>query len=236
MANHEMTVAALNVTCLRVTSHSGRVELFAEERSDILVLGDRTSSESADGTVTLSSSHGSSTLGVRFPAGLNVVVGTASGKITVSGEVGDIRATSASGSIEVESARSADLRSQSGNVSIGRCESACRIQTASGSVQVGTVAAAAEVATQSGKVNVKHAGGKARVRTASGRVDVGATGESDIAIDTMSGGVIVRLPAGTRPTANLYGVTGRTHCELASGTDCRVAVRSMNGKIDVVSA
>lgn len=230
-----MIVAAKNVACLRVTSRSGRVEVFAEAREDIVLTGSSTTSERLDdGTLAVSSVHGSSAIGIRCPLGSNLVVGTASGKITVNGHVGALRATSASGSVDVESARSADLRSESGRVSIGRCEAGCRVQTASGPVDLGSVHFT-EVATRSGKVNVATVSGKARVRSASGSVDVGATGEGDVAIETMSGGVTVRLPAGTRPAASLYALTGSTRCELAHGTDCRVAVRSMNGKIEVVS-
>ncbi|MEO6397995.1 MAG: DUF4097 family beta strand repeat-containing protein [Tepidiformaceae bacterium] len=236
MGTHEMIVSSPNVTCLRVTSRAGRVEIFAEPRADFALLGDATVGELlADGTLSVASASGSSTIGVRCPVDSNVVVGTGSGNVVVSGRVGDLRATSSSGSIIVESARATDLRSESGKVRVAHCESGCRILTASGAVQVGSVASA-EVATGSGKVDVASAAGKARVRTASGSVDVGASGQGDIAIETMSGGVTVRLPAGTRPAAKLYAASGRTRCELAQGSDCTVAVRSMDGKIEVISA
>lgn len=236
MAAKELRVARDNVSCLRITSRSGRVVVVAEPRDDIALFGGSTIAEmQPDGTLSISSALGTSTIEVRCPSESNLVVGTASGTITVDGPVGNLRATSASGAVSVESARSADLRSESGSVSIKQCGERCRVQTASGEVTVGSVQTT-EVATGSGRVSVGHASGKARVRTASGRVDVGASGEGDIAIETMSGGVTVRLPAGTRPAARLYGVTGHTHCELAEGNDCKVAVRSINGKIDVVCA
>ncbi|MEP7216833.1 MAG: DUF4097 family beta strand repeat-containing protein [Anaerolineaceae bacterium] len=235
MNANQTAVEPDNITCLRVISRSGRVDVFAEGREDFLLAGEHTIAEVIDGTLVVSSDHGSSTIGVRCPLGTNMIIGTGSGRIAVSGHVGDIRATSASGTVLVESARAADLRSESGNVSIGTCGDRCRVQTASGSVQAGSLATA-EVATLSGKVSVANASGAARVRTATGQVDLATNGESDVAIETMSGAVTVRLPAGTRPAASLYAVKGDTSCELSSGTDCKVAVRSMNGKIKVVCA
>lgn len=236
MKNCDVSLSAEAVSCLRIDSRSGRVNIFAEARPDILLASESTTYEATlDGALAVSSIRGSSTITVRCPMGTNLVVGTTSGTITVTGRAGDLRATSASGSVVVDSARSADLRSESGKVSISRCEAGCRVLTASGSVAVGS-AGSVEVATGSGKVDIADAAGKARVRTASGRVDLSATGEGDIAVETMSGGVTVRLPAGLRPTANLYGASGRTSCELGEGSDCKVAVRSMNGKIEVVSA
>jgi len=71
---------------------SGRIEVFAEARKDFVLLGEHTTAEVAnEGALAISSVRGSSTIGVRCPLGTSLMVGSGSGRISVSGRVGDIR-------------------------------------------------------------------------------------------------------------------------------------------------
>ncbi|MBA4180531.1 MAG: hypothetical protein C0506_08085 [Anaerolinea sp.] len=233
MQRDHISVRVDGTPSLRVISQSGKVVVLAEDRDDVLVSGTRVSAEvGADGVVGISGS-GSGNIEVRCPAGSCVAIGTSSGSIEVRGDPGDVRATSASGAVTVESARRADLRSETGRVKVGCCGDNCRVQTTSGSVEVER-SAATEVSTASGAVTVGRAEGRMRVRTASGRVELGGSGRDDITVQTMSGRVTVKLPPETRPAARLRSMTGREHCELPDGADCLVAVQTMQGAIDVV--
>lgn len=229
-----ISVVAPANTPLRVTSHSGKVRVIAGEREDVLAEATAVQLETDDsGTIVIRSDRPSSAITVRCPVGSSVTIGTSSGSIETFGELGDVRATSASGSVSIEFARSADLRSEAGKVHIGECLERCRVQTTSGSVDV-SKSEAAEVATNSGQVVLGDACGKTRVRTASGRVQLSASGRDDITIQTMSGGVTVQLPSDVRPAARLHSLSGNQRCELPDGDDCLVAVQSMQGAIEVL--
>jgi DUF4097 and DUF4098 domain-containing protein YvlB len=219
---------------LRIASRSGRVVVRAEERGDIAVVGGQDRVQvSHDETGALTLTAGSQSLDVRCPTGTQVTVGTSSGAVELSGRLGAVRVTSSNGRITVEHASVADLRSGSGSVRIGECDGFCRVQTRSGSAEVGSCGRV-EASSASGPVSIGRASGRVNVRSASGKVEVTGDGREDVAVQTMSGAVKVTLPPGTRPAAKLHSLTGRSRCDCDEGEDCRVAVQSLNGKIEVV--
>jgi DUF4097 and DUF4098 domain-containing protein YvlB len=222
---------------LRITARSGRVVVRAEARDEVTVV------EGEDGlnvsrdveSVSLSSGRGGSkNIEVRCPLGASVTVGTGSGSVQLMGALGSVRVTTGSGRIEIEEAKVADLRSGSGDIRAARCLSFFRLQTGSGKAEVGSCNGG-EVATGSGRVSVGLASGKVRVRTSSGGVDLGGDGCQDMAVQTISGSVRVRLPRHARPAAQLYS-KHTPRCELEAGNDCHIAVQSMSGRIEVVPA
>ncbi len=234
----EITIPVSGPARVRVNGRSGKVLLEAMAREDILLPGTGAEAVSeerdADGVVTLTpGGRGSRKLHAQLPLGAELTVGTASGAVELRGKFGTVRVTTASGSILVEHAERADLRSEHGSVELGHCGGRCRIQTRSGKARVDDTERA-EIATVSGKVDLKHAGGPVVVRSVSGKVDVGAEGHSDIAVQTMSGSVTVSLPADARPDARLRSLSGKRSCELEEGHDCTVAVETLSGKIEVV--
>jgi DUF4097 and DUF4098 domain-containing protein YvlB len=234
-----MFIAALGSHLeLRITARSGRVVVHAEERTDVAVIegNEDLGVSRAEHCLSLSAGRsGSSNLEVRCPLGTNLTVGTGSGRVQLHGTLGAVRVTTASGRIELEEASVADLRSASGDIHAMRCSSFCRVQTASGRADVGSCGSG-ELTTQSGRVLVGQASGRVRVCTASGGVDVGGDGHQDMAVQTISGSVRVRLPRHVRPATHLYSTHHTPRCELEAGDDCRIAVQSMHGKIEVVPA
>ena len=125
---------------VRVQSRSGRVEIIAEPREDVLVEGDGFDTSEADEGATLelrSGRGGSKTITVHCPVGTDLTVGTHSGNVRASGEVGAISATTMSGSIEIDRADEADLRTGSGNITVGGIRGRCRLNTMSGRIDAG---------------------------------------------------------------------------------------------------
>jgi DUF4097 and DUF4098 domain-containing protein YvlB len=85
----------------------------------------------------------------------------------------------------------------------------------------------------SGRVSLDIADGPVHAHCVSGRIDVTVNSAQDVEAETVSGRISVRLPAGVRPQV----VERRDDAELASDQyDCVVTARSVNGRIDVVSA
>jgi DUF4097 and DUF4098 domain-containing protein YvlB len=214
------------------------VTITAEKRRDITIEAGLPSDPDIDiderGFVVLTSARGGSArLEVRCPTGTDLVVGTASGKVELHGDFGEVRVTTASGKIEVDSAQTLDLRSVSGSIEVARCAGRCRLQTKSGRATVGS-AEDTDVSTVSGQVQLASGRGNTHVRTASGRVELGTRGKGDVDVETLSGSVRVEVPASIRPAVELRSTTGKARCGCHEGQDCCIAVSSMTGKIEVV--
>ena len=131
---------------VRVSSTSYRVRVIAEERLDVAF--DGVADEAHDGQCTTIDSV-TSALTVRVPEGTDLVIGSGSGRVDVSGDVGDVAALTDSGRIKIEQARSVDARTRSARIEIGRSVGECRVRSESGRVQV-DACCGADVATNSG--------------------------------------------------------------------------------------
>ena len=224
---------------LRISTRSGRIAVTAEERADIRIesdapLRDDRIEADATGLVSVSSARGGSgRLEIRCPPGTDVVAGAVSGKVELRGQLGAVRVTTVSGSIEVERTESIDARSISGSITVEQCSGRCRLQTKSGRVTC-RIAGDAQLSTMSGKIELYEATGSVRAQSTSGKVRVTTQGKGDVAVQTLSGAVTVEVPEGVRPAARLRSMTGRPRCDCEEGDDCQITVQSMTGKIEVV--
>jgi DUF4097 and DUF4098 domain-containing protein YvlB len=212
---------------VEVSSRSGKVHVVAEDRGDVVVKG--ATVERREGTLAVRG--GSHTVEVRCPVGTDLRIGVASGGVSTEGALGDVRVTSASGSVKLDAAASADVRSASGSVRIGRCDGTCRVSVKSGHVEVGR-AGRLEASAKSGRVT----GGpvdSAEVHVASGHVELEATGSGDLEILTHSGSVEITLPPGVCPRCDVQTRSGRFHSDCETGEDLLVTVRATSGSVDV---
>lgn len=224
---------------LHLMTRSGRVTVVGEERQDVLIESGAPSDgieSDATGRVRLSSAKGgSSSLEIRCPAGSDVVIGTMSGRVELRGTLGAVRVTTVSSDIDVERADALDVRTVSGSIEVGACAGACSVRTKSGKASVGT-AGDAFVSTISGSIRLGKAARKVRAQTVSGGVRVGTQSDGDVKVQTLSGTVTVEVPEGVRPETRLASLTGRPRSDCPEGDDCRIAVRSVSGAIEVVRA
>lgn len=239
MSNQPVVLPVPGHAELCLSTRSGRVTVTAEERQDLRIESDAPLRDDkirvdATGSVSLKSGRGGSGwLEIRCPTGSDVVIGTVSGKVELRGQLGAARVTTVSGSVEVDRTEALDVRSIAGSIEVAQCAGRCRLQTKSGRATVGS-AGDAQVSTMSGQIRLDEATGDIRAQTASGKVEVGTQGKGDVAVQTMSGSVRVTVPKGVRPATRLRSVAGRPRCDCEEGDDCRIAVQSMSGKIEVV--
>lgn len=228
---------ALRGASIEVHAVSGGVTVRAESRSDAAVVRGQervAATWDEDGGLTLTAGRGGSdSLELLVPEGTSITVGNVSGAIELSGRLGAARVTGVSGRVEIEHVEFADVRTTSGPVHVANCDGVCRVQTRSSKATIDRCGRL-DAFTASGSVSVDRASGPVIVRSTSGRVEVGGEGREDIAVQTMSGSVKVRLPKGVRPAPFLSTVSGHSVCACEPGEDCRVAVDSMSGKIEVV--
>ncbi|MBK5222571.1 MAG: DUF4097 family beta strand repeat protein [Acidimicrobiia bacterium] len=219
---------------LRLSSRSGRIEVVAEERHDIVVekRGEVLPLDApVDGRITVTSR--SSNLTARVPLGTDVVVGTTSGRVELRGDLGSVAVTSMSGRVKVEAARQVGLRSTSSRVSVARCQGEARIDTFSGRIEVGH-AGAARLSTVTGRIAVDSVEGMLRARTVSGRVHAALTGdEVDVRLETMSGRVDLVVPNGARPAHEFSSKRGQVRSSVPEGSNGLIRARTVSGGINI---
>lgn len=222
---------------LRLQSRSGRIDVIAEPRDDVVVEGDRIEALTEDDGATLKIRNGSGTKPflVRCPVSTDIAIGTQSGPVRLVGEFGTVSVTTMSGKIEVESADEADLRAVAGSVEIGLCRGRCRLNSASGKVTAHHVGAAS-AGTMSGPIRIDLVSGALKARSVSGSIDAACGGDGAILVKTVSGKVHIQLPKGVEPRTHFKTFSGRVHCDLPEGTDLVLEAMTISGSIDVVSA
>ncbi len=237
MAVQQATAGPAGHPRLRVATHSGRVTVTAEERPDFLFETRKPCIEDihtdSSGYLTPLLDRPSRDIDIRCPLGTDVVIGTQSGDVGLSGEFGRVSVTTQSGKIGLDRADFVDLRSDSGDVEIAACGERCRVSTGSGKAVIGP-SGAAEVTTVSGAISLAGAAGGVRARSASGSIEIRTTGKNDVAVETLSGKVTVRVPPGVRPEARLKSMSGNRQSGCEEGSDCCVAIRTLSGSIDLV--
>jgi DUF4097 and DUF4098 domain-containing protein YvlB len=215
---------------VRLSTASGSITVIGEARDDIVVVSGgrtKTTPSSEAGEVVLEGS--SDRVEVRCPTGTDVLAGSASGDVALRGRLGAARVTTASGSIEVESVDSADLRTHSARIEVQDCAGDCRVTNKSGRVEIGR-ARGVFVKGVSGSIDV--AGDEVRVRTVSGDVRI-ATWAS-VAVETVSGSVDIVVPDGFRPRVRSHS-PGRIKIDVPQGDDGEIAVRTVSASVRVRS-
>jgi len=221
---------------LRLQSRSGAINIVAEPREDVVVEGEKFDATEADGGAMLEvrSGHGGAkSLSVRCPVGTDVVVGTQSGGVSLTGEFGTVSVTTMSGNIDVERADEADLRSGAGGVHLGSCGGRCRMNSMSGSIIAGSVGAAS-AGTVSGSITIDRVAGRLKARSVSGTIKASCDGEGAIVVKTVSGKVHLELPTGTALETRFKTLSGKVRNPFPVGHDCRLEAMSISGSIELV--
>jgi DUF4097 and DUF4098 domain-containing protein YvlB len=219
---------------LRISAVSGRVTVTAEDRADVVVDQGGVARTDADGAVEIRPAMPSSSIEVKCPAGADVIVGTRSGRVELSGRYGSIGVTSQSGSIRAGAAAEADLRTLSGSVELAHCDGRCRVSTKSGRIALGATGDV-EISTVSGSVGLDGAAGGVQVRTVSGRVSIVSAGRGPVRAGTVSGSITIALPAGVRPAVRFSG-RGTVRSSFEPGDDVLVDLANVSGTVRLVPA
>lgn len=217
---------------LRISSRSGRVDVVAEDRHDIVVEGAETDIED-DGTCsTTTASTRSDRIRARVPTGTDIIIGTTSGACRIEGHAGRAVVSTSSGKVVIEMATEVDVRVASGSIRIGVCEGSCCVQCASGRVEIGCCGSA-DINNVSGKVSVNDARGPMNVRVVNGEVSVALDGNHDADVESISGKVTIGVPHHTRVHLEASSETGKVRNHAEQGDDCTLRIRTVTGNITV---
>jgi DUF4097 and DUF4098 domain-containing protein YvlB len=217
---------------LRISAHSGTVSVTAEPRTDVVVDRGGVAEATVDGAVEIRAARSSNSVDVRCPVGADVMVGTRSGGVRLSGRFGNVGITSQSGSIRVVAAAEADLRTVSGVVELDECAGRCRVSTTSGRITVGATRDA-EISTTSGSIGVDGVAGSVQVRSVSGTVNLVSSASGPVIASTVSGSITIRLPTGVRPRVRSSG-RGRVRSRFEPGDDVLVEIATVSGTVRLV--
>lgn len=219
---------------MRVSTRSGRVEVVAEARPDVVVERGPEPSVDAAGHVVVAGR--SDAVALRVPTGADVTIGTGSGSVRLAGRFGAVAVATRSGAVRVEHAERLDARTRTGRVVADLVDGEARVSVRSGRAELGPVGSAHVVAA-SGRVEVGPCRGPVRVRSLSGRVRVDVEADRpDVDVETVSGRVEVRVPAGVAPALSASTRTGSVRGEVPEGDQGRVAVRTVSGAVRLRAA
>ncbi len=220
------TLPPPSLPVVRIATTSGRITVTAEARSDVDVSGDATVGRTGD-QITVAAT--SAKLDVRVPNGTDIVVGTTSGRIDVSGAVGAVSITTESGRVTVAEAATIDVRSTSGAINVEHCGADCCLRSENGSIAVGSCGAV-DAATTSGRIALREVHGTARAHCTTGRVDITLAAAHDVDAETVTGRISVSVPAGVNATL----VNPGDHLASGRHADCTISASSVTGRVDVV--
>ncbi len=211
---------------LRFASTSGSVRVQA-----VAGLGE----VSVDGAAVVVEGSGamvaatSSRVMVRVPEGMDLVIGTSSGRVEVLGCVGSVAVVTTSGKVSVDEAMAVDIRTRSGKVDVDAVTGECRIIGGSGGATVGRCGPA-HVTTDSGRITLRDVNGAVHAHCASGRIDITMATASDVDAETVSGRISIAMPAGAKVRVD----TPTSAAVAANGEhDCVVTTRSGSGRVVV---
>jgi DUF4097 and DUF4098 domain-containing protein YvlB len=222
---------------LRISTRSGRIDVIAEDRPDVVVEkgGQRVEPE-VDGTDRLTVTSRSSAVVARVPVGTDVVVGSVSGRVSLSGRLGACGVTTVSGRVTVDSVDTFEGRTAAGRLKVEACTGRMRVDAGTGRVSIGSCGDLA-VSAVSARVEVDSASGSVQVRTVSGRIAVTATAEvPQVRAESVSGRITVTLPAGVAPVQRYASKAGSIGSHVPDGGDTEagcVEARTISGSIRV---
>jgi DUF4097 and DUF4098 domain-containing protein YvlB len=222
---------------LRISTRSGRIEVIAEERADVLIeKAGRTVTPEVDESDRLTITARSSPVVARVPLGTDVVVGSVSGRVELKGRLGACGVTTVSGRVEVDAVESFEGRSAAGRLKVGSCSGRLRVDTGTGRVSIGSCGDLA-VSAVSARVEVDEATGSVQVRTVSGRILVGSTAlVPRVRAETISGRVTIDLLATVAPVQRFASKSGSIRSEVPDAGDLdrgSVDARTISGSIRV---
>jgi DUF4097 and DUF4098 domain-containing protein YvlB len=194
---------------------------------------------------------------IRVPASSSARIETASADVETTGVLGDVTATTGSGTISVESASDVTIRSGSGDITADHVTGECTIKSGSADVRVGPVGGGADISAGSGDISIESVAGALRLKAGSGDLVVQSVGDSTdamagsgdvllkridhgrVKVKTGSGDIVVGVARGTAAYLDIMTVTGDVKSDLDASeapgsSDFTAELTIQSGSGDVV--
>jgi DUF4097 and DUF4098 domain-containing protein YvlB len=199
---------------------------------------------------------GSIEVTVELPAGSSLNGAGQLAEFEAEGELGDCRIRTGLGRIRVERARTATLKTGSGEIAVdhvagdavlvagsgdiraGRIEGSATVKASNGDTWIGAAVGEVRLRAANGDVVVEHAEAGVSAKAARGALRVDDVVRGSVELETQAGDVEVGIREGTAAWLDLSVVAGRLHNELevagdAGGAAETVEVRARTSLGDV---
>ncbi len=163
------------------------------------------------------------------PARSGLRASTASAELSVTGVLGEVDISTASGDVDLPHIGGGRVSVASGDVSVREVDGAVSVEYASGDVAVGRTGDSLRSRSASGDVHLGEVGGDLAASSASGDVDIGRVAARCTA-QTASGDVSVAVVVG--PAARLTTVSGDVRVGVPDGTAVWLDVKTLSGGLD----
>lgn len=182
---------------------------------------------------------------IRCPEGTDLECTTASADVDASRRLGNVELKTAAGDIVVSHVTGLRVQSASGDVRAVTVAGDARVQTVSGDVRLGTVTGSVSATLVSGDFAIDDAQRDLSAKTVSGDQRIGAIREGQISIQSVSGDVRIGVRPGTRLRIDANSTSGDVSSELdvkdtpsegSSGTEARLAAKTVSGDIEITRA
>lgn len=177
---------------------------------------------------------------ITTPPDAMVRVAAASAAVELTGNLGKLDISTASGDVDVQRGTEVTVRTASGAARIATVEGHGSVGSASGAIRIGRGLDLLKLRTASGDITVEHSGGATTARTASGDVTVGAAAGESVQAQTASGDITVGVPPGRRVWLDLHSVSGRMRSDLdeeppgaGAAPDVTLTLESVSGRIRI---
>lgn len=189
---------------VKVSVETQDPDMIVEQRGDLIVV----SSDKSTSWLP----RGSSFVVVEAPDGIDAVISAASARIESQIPLRHAEISSASGDVELTTARSAVIKTASGDARIGAIDKSLRLKSASGSLFItdrceGTVV----LASASGQVDIAAADAVLNINTVSGDVNLPRYYGEKAVVKSMSGDIRIGIPAGTNVDLDVSLLSGSLH-------------------------
>ena len=182
---------------------------------------------------------------IRCPEDTDLDCATASADVAATGRLGNVELKTASGDIAVEQVTGLRVQSASGDVRAATVDGEARVQTVSGDVRLGTVTGPVSATLVSGDFAIEDAHTDLSAKTVSGDQRIDAIREGQISVQSVSGDIRIGVRRGTRLRIDANSTSGDVSSELdvkdtpsegSSGTEARLAAKTVSGDIEITRA
>ncbi len=244
MHDYPLRLALEGATVLELITSSGQVEVTGDGEPGVVIIqglrpprrGSYRRTVRREGKRWIvHPRRGSRSLQVRCPAGLNLTVSTRSGRISIQGPLGEVRASASSGRVDVQDVESLRARTRSGRIDVRDCRGSVKLAGVSGSMVVER-ADSVELMAVSGNVELREIAGKVGALTVSGSLNAQTAGHGDVSVASISGHLRIELPGHLRPYVKTHQMSGELRNDLAAGDDLKLDLSSVSGNIAIGTA
>lgn len=173
------------------------------------------------------------------PEGSSLRAAAASAEVRARLSLERVTVASASGDVLLGDAVSANVKTASGNISLGSVQDDLTVRSASGDLRLRKVGGPASITTASGGITIEMAAGSFRASSASGDIRVDHYLGDDAEASTMSGEIGLGLPSGIGVSLNAKTLSGKVHLpekrKAPASPDRQVSLRlrSVSGDIRI---